>query len=489
MRSRFPTTKVSSYCFHPVHVVDDTKDLYVPCGKCDGCRLHKANEWSMRVGSEIEQNPFSIFFSLTYSNKFLPHMVYDDVRKCMISDHSDNIRFDGTKVVRRRDGIVLPIKKFVPVRGMDKSVLAYASRRDIQLYLKLIRKKLIENGFKQPVIDGRAQPYFRYFIISEYGPTTFRPHYHGIIFPNGLGEERQKIASFILECCLYPCWQMCDESRIEPYNHYCDSGAKGYVTQYLTMSADIPAVYRDYKEVQTFRLSSKSPSIGTSSFVDEEVCPDVSRRVMGYTKSIARLGTKSFLSYPSYYAVRLFPKCYRYGVSSSERIQFVYGCLLRATYKGGYPYAVCSSWFRALLHPLDYAAAKAAYRFCYDFRGLDYYLYTIDMFYYLRAMDVLRKWYHEMESRSYDTMSFVDMYDNLDEFIMQARFGIGCFPLAFDYFFNPKGIYSPLDIDARLCYTGKNTPNDVYKKEVSSIVQSMVKESKYNELSGNCPHV
>ena len=74
MASRFPSTKVATYCFNPVHVVDNDKDLLVPCGKCDGCLLHKANEWSMRLVNEIESNTFSIFFTLTYDNYYLPKL-------------------------------------------------------------------------------------------------------------------------------------------------------------------------------------------------------------------------------------------------------------------------------------------------------------------------------------------------------------------------------------------------------------------------------
>lgn len=487
MRSRYPETKVSSYCYHPIHVVDDTKDIYVPCGKCDGCRLHKANEWSMRVGNEIECNPFSIFFSLTYSNKFLPRLLYDPDKRVMFSDHVQNIRFDGTKVVRRKDDLVLSLKKFIPARNLQGNYLPYASKRDIILWLKLIRKNLIENGFTNRFdVSGKPLPLFRYFIISEYGPTTYRPHFHGLIFPSN-----EEISAFILERCIFPCWQMCDEDRVQPYVHYCDSGARGYVTQYLTMSADLPAVYKCYKELAPFRLSSKSPSIGSTSFVAKEVFQNVSQRIMVYSKQIARLGVKAILSYPSYYGNSLFPKCFRYGVSSSQRIQFVYGCLLRATYKGGYPYFVCSSWFRALLHPLDYAAAKAAYKFCYDVRGLDYFLYTLDMYYYLRSMSVLRKWYEEQQTidlakRPYD---FLLLYDNLNEFVFGARFDTGTKRLAFQYFFEPLGIFDPLDLSERDIYQGHRDPNNVYQREVSSIVQSMVKESKYNEFSGNCPYV
>ena len=37
MASRYPSIKVVDYCFNPRHVVDEDKDIIVPCGKCEGC--------------------------------------------------------------------------------------------------------------------------------------------------------------------------------------------------------------------------------------------------------------------------------------------------------------------------------------------------------------------------------------------------------------------------------------------------------------------
>lgn len=55
----------------------------------------------------------------------------------------------------------------------DDSNLTYGSKdatlvkRDIQLWLKRLRKRLGP---------------FRYFLVGEYGPQTNRPHYHGLLF-------------------------------------------------------------------------------------------------------------------------------------------------------------------------------------------------------------------------------------------------------------------------------------------------------------------
>lgn len=46
----------------------------------------------------------------------------------------------------------------------------HVSKPDVQKFLKRLRKKL------------PSQSNLRYYFASEYGPTTFRPHYHAVLF-------------------------------------------------------------------------------------------------------------------------------------------------------------------------------------------------------------------------------------------------------------------------------------------------------------------
>lgn len=272
MASRIPCTHVIDYCFHPIHVVDENKDLFVPCGKCDGCLLHRANEWSMRVGMECEATPFSIFCTLTYDNKYLPKLKVikrvDDLSSSkykassyyvLTSDNDLNIRFNGVEDVRRKEEFATKfftcdVDDFKTIQNFPfKDFTCYSSKRDFQLYLKLLRKDLENVG----IIRKNESKCFRYFAVSEYGPTTFRAHIHFILFP-----KNEQIATYLIEYGLYKNWQMCHKDRFEGYTHFCDSGARGYLTQYLTQFSTIPPLYKDNKELKPFRLSSKSPAIG-----------------------------------------------------------------------------------------------------------------------------------------------------------------------------------------------------------------------------------
>lgn len=96
-------------------------DLFidVPCGKCHSCRKQKANAWRLRLNSEFEKYPNSVFITLTFNNEYLRRFKYEP-------------------------------------------------NRAVRLWLDRIRKRL-----------GKQ---VRHFVIGEYGETTNRFHYHGILF-------------------------------------------------------------------------------------------------------------------------------------------------------------------------------------------------------------------------------------------------------------------------------------------------------------------
>lgn len=111
--------------------------LFVPCGQCDECLDAKRKSYYVRTFAEyqdlepfINQGKALVYFdTLTYSNKYLP-------------------KWHGIKVF---------------------------NHRHIQLFLKRLRKNLSSAGYD--VNDS-----LRYFICSEYGDKTQRPHYHVLFF-------------------------------------------------------------------------------------------------------------------------------------------------------------------------------------------------------------------------------------------------------------------------------------------------------------------
>lgn len=100
----------------------------IPCGHCTGCRLDKSREWANRCLLELQQHKSAYFVTLTYDDAHVP-------------------------TAYSRSG--------APTYTLCK--------KDFQLFIKRLRKRV-------------APQRIRYFACGEYGGTTFRPHYHAIIF-------------------------------------------------------------------------------------------------------------------------------------------------------------------------------------------------------------------------------------------------------------------------------------------------------------------
>ncbi|WGL31302.1 replication initiator protein [Dipodfec virus UOA04_Rod_868] len=150
-------------CYHPIEAWDITEDfdnplvkreisfkppigfferakyirqgrmLQLPCRRCVGCRLSKSREWANRVIMEQLYHDDSWFLTLTY----------DD----------ENLR---------------PAYPCDEATGEILSVHATLVKKDLQDFIKRLRFN-----------SGQS---IRYFASGEYGSTTYRPHYHLLLF-------------------------------------------------------------------------------------------------------------------------------------------------------------------------------------------------------------------------------------------------------------------------------------------------------------------
>lgn len=150
-------------CYHPVFAVDSSPDLddwtqpkslsfrlpsdpeswvklkrqgrllKLPCRHCVGCRLDKSREWANRIVMEQSYHSESWFLTLTYDDEHLP-----------------------------------PAFPVDPSSGEILSCHATLVKADLQDFFKRLRKN-----------SGQC---IRYYAAGEYGSSTFRPHYHVLVF-------------------------------------------------------------------------------------------------------------------------------------------------------------------------------------------------------------------------------------------------------------------------------------------------------------------
>lgn len=169
-------------CFHPVLVkkwqdkadgskVKVNEFQWVPCGKCVACLSARRDAWTFRLAQEQAASDLSYFVGLTY----------DD-------DH-------------------IPIKRFGNI------FFQAFNKRHCQLFLKRFRQRL--DRFKKGVKCS-------YFLISEYGSETYRPHYHALLFIKGLQADAEKYIYQMIQdswehSINMPSIDPCGEAAI----HYC----------------------------------------------------------------------------------------------------------------------------------------------------------------------------------------------------------------------------------------------------------------------------
>jgi hypothetical protein len=182
---------------------------FVPCGKCLGCRLDYAREWSIRCVHESRYHQHNCFLTLTYNDEFLP-----------------------------KEGV---------------------SKRALQLFIKRLRDYL-----------GRSDPPVRISHLSagEYGSRTGRAHYHCLIFgwqPSDLKVHSKSGSNYLYRSkILEDLW---------PFGHSLVALGLNYesccyVARYTVKKQILKEVIQSAKKAEPFLLSSRRPAIG-SRFVNE----------------------------------------------------------------------------------------------------------------------------------------------------------------------------------------------------------------------------
>lgn len=128
-------------CISPISIVDPkgssrAQRITVPCGRCLECLSRRRNDWSLRLSQELKRAESAFFITLTYDDEHIPYV-------------------NGSPAV---------VKK------------------DVQDWLKRYRKLI-------------APTKVRYFLVSEYGATTLRPHYHLLLFNAPTKNLEEDVAS------------------------------------------------------------------------------------------------------------------------------------------------------------------------------------------------------------------------------------------------------------------------------------------------------
>lgn len=308
-------------CLHPRIITNPYthERQSVPCGRCDACCNKKASQWVVRLEEERKIHAYTVFFTLDYNERYVPRMykVKDGLVQHNLSRVKTTIgRSDGTPIVgfKEKDdsGYFIPWSelKYSDWSYKDRDYLKsrrnfpVVSVQDVQKFVKRLRQYFY----------NETSSTFRYYIASEYGPTTFRPHYHGVLF-----FDSPSAAAKIGEMLRASWWLNDMPIQFE----FVASSATSYVASYVNMFAHLPAIYK-CKGIRPFALCSRRPALGSSSFSEEKVRQLVQSSAPSVRVHSASDNQLIDVPLPSYLKNRLWPRFSRAScLSLADRVNLL----------------------------------------------------------------------------------------------------------------------------------------------------------------------
>lgn len=179
----------------------------IPCGKCEGCRMAHAREWSDRLLMEYSDCKKALFITLTYTD--------------------DNLVWSGLRPT--------------------------LCKKDGQDFLKRLRKRFNDRPL-------------RFYLAGEYGENTFRPHMHLVVFGLSLDDfpdkEVYKITPLGFTLYKSKIMESIWKNGYAPFSAYSyKTGA--YVARYITKKQkDSKILYESLNVLPPYATMSLKPGIG-----------------------------------------------------------------------------------------------------------------------------------------------------------------------------------------------------------------------------------
>ena len=262
---------LSAECLHPVKTVNKyTKNIiYTPCGHCYSCLKNKSNRdtaLAMNIASNFK---YCYFVWLSYKDRYLPYMEVSSVSpldesrsnytftsidrdlRIPVPNGKDRIikdsPFEFTHAMTSSEYQDVIVKSHGRYDFLRKRVvyprfeecdtrIPYCNTSDCQKFLKRLRFHS-KTKYNEEI---------RFYGVSEYGPRTFRPHWHLLLF-----FDSDKLSS-VIQQLVSESWSYglttCELSR---------GGSASYVASYVNSNVCLPSLYLQHKEIRARSLHSK----------------------------------------------------------------------------------------------------------------------------------------------------------------------------------------------------------------------------------------
>ena len=200
------------------------------------------------------------------------------------------------------------LKKKAKCEGNDnafpqfKGLLKYVNYRDYQLFAKRFRKYLFTKIGSYEKISS--------YVVSEYSPKTFRPHFHILFF-----FDSDEVAKNIRQA-VYQSWKL---GRVD--TQLARDSAGSYVSGYLNSVVSLPSIFTDVSFTKNKSLFSKL--FGYESFRKTVEVPAQAVERLSERICFVRNGKPCEFNPPVSYISRLLPRFVPYSSNFSVETRTV----------------------------------------------------------------------------------------------------------------------------------------------------------------------
>lgn len=258
-------SKTYSSCAHPRIIKNKyTGDsFYVPCGTCEFCIHNKAIKAELKCNIQLASSKYCEFVTLTYSTEYLPvgqfyqgsagevrfrslprdfvysyKTVQGYTRNISFNDETfdfcTDLSWEAAQLLQKKTHLhytSFSDGRRVYNRPYMENLIGYLNYRDIQLFLKRLNQN----------IRSITNEKIYYYVVGEYGPTTFRPHFHVLFFFDS-ERLRQSFRQFVFKS-----WRFGDSDTQHVW-----STASCYVAGYVNSTACLPNFFKNSRYIKPF---------------------------------------------------------------------------------------------------------------------------------------------------------------------------------------------------------------------------------------------
>lgn len=168
--------------------------MTVPCGHCLECCQQQTDSWAVRICEEFKKYGTAIFATMTYRdsiqqkdiNRALKYKYKSEDVQCIpicqtVIDWTNwqyTLKYVNRTYPSKVCNLLEQDNEVVTELPFTKTVCV----EDLQNWIKRFRTRYErEKGVRCPL---------RYFICQEYGPSTYRPHAHAVLFGISMAEAK-----------------------------------------------------------------------------------------------------------------------------------------------------------------------------------------------------------------------------------------------------------------------------------------------------------